>query len=191
MLSYFQKKISTHFRPVFYQQSWFIFKQTLAIFTFFSILLLCACAASENPQKSLAQSPLLNKEQPTSPIGQQKAEQGNSLLAIDIKQLYESATSWQEKREICIKAIDSGVLYRAGPVSVLDTIFGTSLSSPVAGKVHKVRWSKIYFEPKSNGSEQSHKKKHDSNQASPIWALLVEHDRDVILRYRITTVEKR
>lgn len=170
--------------------AWLIVRRLLVILALSPLCLLCACAPSKKEQEQFAQPSPLSTERQLPSTDQQKTEEENNLLIIELKRLYESAQSWQEKRDICIKAIDKGLVYRAGPVSVLDVIFNTKLSSPVAGKEYKVRWSKIYFESKPSGSEQSRKKMQDSEQNSPTWALLVEHDRDVILRYRITTVER-
>ena len=175
---------------IHYRTNWLRVRRMLVTSAFFSLCILCACASNKKAREQPTQSFPLSTAQHFPTSDQHQTDEENHLLIMEFKRLYESAQSWQEKRDICIKAIDKGLIYRAGPVSVLDAIFNTKLSAPVAGKQYGVRWSRIHFGLKPRGSDQPRRKHQDGNNALPEWALLVEHDRDVILTYRITIVEK-
>src|SRR5262249_25016880 len=50
-------------------------------------------------------------------------------LILELKQLYETAKSEDERREVCLRAIDARIIYYLGPVSSVDAIFGTSYAT--------------------------------------------------------------
>jgi len=87
-----------------------------------AILFLCSCASG-------------NKE--LLPTVTNAANKPNSIE--ELQRLYRSAGSEQERRAVCLRAIDEGVIYRDGPVSNVDQIFGTHFASelPAEGQVTK------------------------------------------------------
>jgi hypothetical protein len=90
------------------------------------LVLLCSCSA-RNQQAEIA--PVLDAN------GHVKPEPAIAELA----QLYRAAGSEQERRSICLRAIDEGRVKRGGPVLTFDQIFGTKYASelPREGQVEQ------------------------------------------------------
>jgi hypothetical protein len=58
---------------------------------------------------------------------------------------YKKAKTEQEKLQLCIKAIDTGLIQRGIPVSRLDKIFGTNFSKDVPKKGEPLEWGVVHF----------------------------------------------
>jgi hypothetical protein len=84
------------------------------------ILLLCSCTNGD-------------KERELLPV----VTNSNKVSVTELQRLYQSARSEQERRAVCLRAIDEGAVYRGGPVANLDQIFGTHFASelPAAGQI--------------------------------------------------------
>jgi hypothetical protein len=80
------------------------------------VILLCSCSA-RNEQQEIP--PALNSK------GEVKSEPAIAELA----RLAQAAQTEQERRGVCLRAIDEGRVYAGGPVSTLDQIFGTQFAS--------------------------------------------------------------
>lgn len=90
-----------------------------------AILLLCSCT---------------NRSAKLPPIATNTDNNAGSPPAIaELRRLYQAAQSEQERRAVCLRAIDEGLIYRDGPVSNLDQIFETHFASdrPAEGQVKK------------------------------------------------------
>ena len=98
--------------------------QTIALVLVF----LCSCSA-RNQQAEIA--PVLDAN------GQVKPEPAIAELA----RLYQAAGSEQERRSVCLRAIDEGRVKRGSPVSTFDQVFGTRYASelPREGSVARRR----------------------------------------------------
>ena len=64
---------------------------------------------------------------------------GRQTSIAELQRLYRAAQSEQERRTVCLQAVDDGVIYRDGPVSNVDQIFGTHFASdlPAEGQISK------------------------------------------------------
>jgi len=90
------------------------------------VLLLCSCSARNEYQEIPS---VLNSK------GEVKPEPAIEELA----RLYQAARTEQERRGVCLRAIDEGRISPRNPVSTLDQIFGTQFASklPTEGTVAK------------------------------------------------------
>ena len=64
----------------------------------------------------------------------------------ELKRLYWAAKTEYERRAVCLQAIDQGTIYRGGPVSSLDAIFGTHFASSLPG-AGESKYAKVEFVP--------------------------------------------
>ena len=80
------------------------------------VLLLCSCSA-RNQQPEIP--PALNSK------GELKPEPA----IVELARLEQAARTEQERRGVCLRAIDEGRVYAGGPVSTLDQIFSTQFAS--------------------------------------------------------------
>src|SRR5262249_30455964 len=72
---------------------------------------------------------LSNLHRNPSTLKAKKEEGERKALISELKHLYEAAKSEDERREVCLRAIDAGIIYYLGPVSSVDAIFGTSYAT--------------------------------------------------------------
>ena len=84
------------------------------------ILLLCSCTNGD-------------KEKELLPVTNSNSEASRKTSVTELQRLYRAAGSEQERRTVCLRAIDEGVVYRGGPVANLDQIFGTNFASELPG----------------------------------------------------------
>jgi hypothetical protein len=84
------------------------------------ILLLCSCTNGDKEKELLPQ-----------------VTNSNKTSVTELQRLYRAAGSEQERRAVCLRAIDEGAVYRGGPVANVDQIFGTHFASeqPAAGQI--------------------------------------------------------
>lgn len=89
------------------------------------ILLLCSCA-NRDKEKELLPG-----------VTNSNTEASGASSVTELQRLYRAAGSEQERRVVCLRAIDEGAVYRGGPVANLDQIFGTHFASelPAAGQI--------------------------------------------------------
>jgi hypothetical protein len=106
----------------------------LQITVLVSIPLLCFCASVKQGGEQKAST------------SQSKAEEGKKKVSIsELKQLYEAATSEHERRAVCLRAIDEGVVHRGGPVASLDAVFGTHFAQELPTSRESLRIARINF----------------------------------------------
>jgi hypothetical protein len=80
--------------------------------------------------------------------GFSQGEMGKTASPIAVlTQAYASAKTETERREICLRAIDEGVIRTWGDanISAIDTIFGTDLASKLPTKKQHERSSEVHF----------------------------------------------
>jgi len=108
------------------------------------ILLLCSCANRDAEKELLPAVTNSNSE----------VSRQTSLTAL--QRLYQSAGSEQDRRAVALRAIDDGAVYRGGPVTNLDQIFGTHFSSelPAAGQIKSAKPILFATQPSSLATSQ-------------------------------------
>ena len=102
----------------------------------------------------------------------------------ELKRLYDSAKTEYERRDVCLRAIDQGTIYRDGPVSALDTIFGTHFASklPRAGESNYGSVQFVPFVPSPDNSKAA---------GNVGWRLSVEYSTTgKIVNYYLTNLHK-
>jgi hypothetical protein len=77
---------------------------------------LCSCSAR-------------NEQQEIPPALNSKGEVRPEPAIAELARLAQAAQTEQERRSVCLRAIDEGRVYAGGPVSTLDQIFGTQFAS--------------------------------------------------------------
>ena len=89
------------------------------------ILLLLSCTGGDKEKGLLP------------PVTNANTEASRRTSVTEFQRLYRAAGSEQERRAVCLRAIDEGAVYRGGPVANIDQIFGTQLASapPAAGQI--------------------------------------------------------
>jgi hypothetical protein len=104
------------------------------------------------------------------------------ISAAQLRQRYEVAGSEQEKRAVCLQAIDEGFIQRDGPVTSLDSIFGTNLSE--SREMDKHNWTVVHFGAEIRGTP-------DRAGGWTGWYLAVEYFQDgTIETYHLTNLHK-
>lgn len=143
------------------------------------ILLICGCAV---PQKQEGQSILAL--QANRPEGQ-----GETAVA-DLKHLYEEARSASERRAICLRGIDEGIIHRGVSVATVDEIFGTHFASDLPTDKEIIRGSGVLFEDQYTSPPTP---KGEVPQAVALigWYLMVDYDRrGTVQSYALTNLHK-
>lgn len=89
------------------------------------ILLLCSCTNGDKERELLPQ------------VTNSNSEASRQTSVTELQRLYRAAGSEQERRAVCLRAIDEGAVYRGGSVANVDQIFGTHFASdlPAAGQI--------------------------------------------------------
>ena len=153
-------------------------KQTACLIVLLlSIPLSSSCAATQRDGR---------REAPT-PISKSTPEEKQKVSITELKRLYGSATSEFERRAICLRAIDEGVIFRTGPISSIDEIFGTKFAADLPTKREIKRIAVIDFavETKSAPSDDTVARGHSG------WFMVIEYDYNGdIQNYYLTNLHK-
>jgi hypothetical protein len=144
------------------------------------VMLLSACGPGGKSLENAASPGLL-----ASPS--QTQNQKNS--ASDWATLYRSAKTEEERRAICLQAIDQEAFHRASPVSTVDEIFGTKFASSLPSKQNDNQTGVVYF------AEQPPARKTSDGlieqNAYVGWYLVVEYDDTGTIRnYYLSNLHK-
>jgi hypothetical protein len=109
----------------------------------------------------------------------------NATLTNELSAKYKQASSEKEKMDICIQAIDQGVIRRGGSIEASDTVFGTSLSKEIPARGKSVAKGVVFF------AENPPSPSEDIAGAMVGWYLVVEFDsRGVIQNYFLSNLHK-
>ena len=83
-----------------------------------------------------------------------QAEVRRMMSVEELRRRYEAAGTEHERRAVCLQAIDQGAIYRGGPVSTLDAIFGTRFAAdlPRAGETQSATVDFVPFVPSPDPS---------------------------------------
>ena len=73
----------------------------------------------------------------------------------ELKQRYQISRTEQERRDICLIAIDQGFISRTGPVSVVDELFGTQFAGSLPSKKEALRTVTVDFLPEAPSADNS------------------------------------
>jgi len=117
-------------------------------------------------------------------FGAESPEVPQKVSIEELKRLYDSAKTEYERRDVCLRAIDQGTIYRDGPVSALDAIFGTHFASklPRAGESNYGSVQFVPFVPSPDNSKAA---------ANVGWRLSVEYSTTgKIVNYYLTNLHK-
>lgn len=144
------------------------------------------------PVMLLISAPLLGfcanpktEEMPSTAASEVKQTEVKQKVTIEeLKRLYDSAKTEYERRDVCLRAIDQGTIYRDGPVSALDAIFGTHFASklPGAGESNYGSVDFIPFVPSPDNTKAA---------ARVGWHLSVEYSTTgKIVNYYLTNLHK-
>lgn len=95
------------------------------------ILLLCSCTNGDKERDLL----------PGVTNSNSNSEASRKTSVTELQRLYRAAGSEQERRAVCLRAIDEGAVYRGGSVANLDQIFGTHFASelPAEGQIKSAK----------------------------------------------------
>jgi len=116
--------------------------------------------------------------------GSRRTDANPGVSNEELKRLYQTAQSREERRNVCLRAIDEGIIQTFGPVNVstIDAAFGTEFSklSQKRSRKESDRW--VYINCDKNVS---------SGANDAWWYLAVELvDQDNIFEYYLTNVPK-
>jgi hypothetical protein len=75
------------------------------------------------------------------------ADNSSDKRVSELHRKYAKASTPEERRAICIEAIDLGIIDQDVHVSVLDQIFGSELSKRIPHKAQDLKWGAIHFSP--------------------------------------------
>ena len=114
----------------------------------------------------------------------------------DLTRLYAAAKSELERRDVCLQAIDEGVVGTSGPVhvSTVDAIFGTSMASELPSRKRHSRIAVVHFSDhgsKALGAAEKIATSSDNGERNG-WFLSVEYYYDGnIAAYYLTNLPGR
>ena len=114
------------------------------------------------------------------------AERNMSESRIEnLARLYRSSSGEKQRRDVCLQAIDSGVIYRGVSVRTIDRIFGTSFRLVSPSKGERLATGVIDFILLPPPSE-------DWNQAAHVgWYFFFSYDsRGVVEDYYLSNLHK-
>jgi hypothetical protein len=69
------------------------------------------------------------------------------MSSADLKRLYQTAKSQYERRAVCLRAIDEGIIHRGGRISSIDEVFDSRFSQTMPTKKEGKRIANIAFVP--------------------------------------------
>jgi hypothetical protein len=120
------------------------------------------------------------------PMPELKSEGIDQKAAIvELKQLYEAARSEPERRAVCLRAIDEGVIRRNGPVSSIDAVFGTRFASKLPTREEGISMATVDFVAVEPGPDKS------EAAARKGWFMAVAYDYNGdIQNYYLTNLHK-
>ena len=108
-----------------------------------------------------------------------------NATVTELKQRYRSATNEQERREVCLLAIDQGLIKRTGPISAIDELFDTRFADKLPSEKENTKIVTVDF-------VRPHISSDNSIPASRTgWFLAVSYDYNgEIQNYYLTNLHK-
>jgi hypothetical protein len=143
------------------------------------VLLLCGCAA---PQKQVGEK--------ASVMESNRQEEKQKASAADLKQLYQAAKSESERRAVCLRAIDEGLIHSGVHISLIDEVFDTHFAEKLPTGQVPSQGAAVNFAPQAPSTPKS-----DGGvmQASDYvgWYLALQYDQQGnVLKYYLSNVHK-
>jgi hypothetical protein len=140
------------------------------------VLLLCGCSAKQEGQKA--------------PAPEQNRREEKKASAADLRRRYAAADSDNDRRAVCITAMDEGLIRRGGPVSAADEIFGTRFGESLPAGDEPYRWGTVRFSPQVESPPSP-----NGGVVKAVdfvgWSLGLQYDRQGrILIHRLSNVNK-
>jgi hypothetical protein len=137
-------------------------------------------------EKGNIQSYHLNNLWKGHPNVDDEAIKGRTPIA-ELRRQYETAQSEDERRAVCIQAIDEDAVSTYMPVTAVDALFGTHLASQLPTKKEAIRTGILELAP----STQTAAPEKDKARTSHGWFLAVEYEHDGnITNYYLSNVRK-
>ena len=154
-----------------------IMKHAVWLIAFFlGIVLSTSCLDARTQQKPAAL---------TSASSSTPNEENKKVSIAELKRLYANATSELDRRAVCLRAIDEGAIYRTGPISLVDEIFGTHFASTLPTKRDKKGIGVIDFAAQPQNGPSNEAVAHTG------WFMAVEYDDNGdIQNYYLTNLHK-
>jgi hypothetical protein len=115
--------------------------------------------------------------------GSRRTDANPGVSNEELKRLYQTAQSREERRNVCLRAIDEGIIQTFGPVNVstIDAAFGTEFSKESQKRSRKERYYWVYINCDKNVS---------SGENDAGWYLAIELADQEIFNYYLTNVPK-
>ncbi|MGA9994774.1 MAG: hypothetical protein WBP93_05125 [Pyrinomonadaceae bacterium] len=101
-----------------------------------SLVFLFCCAAAQKQSEQKTATPELNRQ-----------EKKQNVSIAELKQLYKDAKSEYERRAVCLRAIDEGMIHQGGSVSSIDETFSTQFASELPTSKETILSHMILFAP--------------------------------------------
>jgi len=122
------------------------------------------------------------------PSADSTAQKGKQRMSTaDLNKLYGSASSELQRRSICLQALDSGLIFRTGPISAVDEIFGTNFAKELPTKREARKTAVVDFEMQV----QPREKEMAEAAGHKGWFLAIEYDYNgEIQNYYLTNLHK-
>ena len=140
-------------------------------------LFLCCCTAPRTQEAQRAPAPDSNWRAHA------------NLSAADLRRIYEAANFDNDRRAVCLMAMDEGLIRHGGPVSAADEIFGTQFAEKLPTAQEPYRWETVYFAaqielpPRPDGVVEG--------VDFVGWSLALQYDRQgKILTHQLSNVHK-
>jgi hypothetical protein len=107
---------------------------------------------------------------------------------MELRKLYQTAQSDDDRRAVCLHAIDEGVIQAGGPATVrtIDAIFGTHLAARLPKSKNVRPWGTVDLVPPSTSRRLKGSSRADRENR---WFLAVQYDyRGYLLEYYMSNV---
>ena len=122
---------------------------------------------------------------PAKAAAPQDVSMDQKLTVAELKQRYLVAGTEQDRRDVCLIAIDQGLIKRTGLISVVDELFGTRFADRLPSRKEEFRTGTVDFLPSKPSSDNSVAAGHKG------WFLAITYDfNGEIQNYYLTNLHK-
>jgi hypothetical protein len=151
---------------------------SLRILVLAGLLLLCCCIPSEKQAGQKGYLP-----------GAKGPNEREKVSGAELRKLYEAANSEHERRAVCLRAIDEGLIHQGGSISLIDEIFATQFASKLRNGSDGISHDVILFAVQPVPPPRLDGKAAGMDYVG--WYLAVAYDRTgVIQNYYLTNLHK-
>jgi hypothetical protein len=141
-------------------------------------VLLCCCTPSQK-----------QAEQKGYTSGAKSPNERERVSGAEFRKLYEAANSEHERRAVCLRAIDDGLIRQGGSLSVIDEIFSTQFVSKLPNGNEAISKEVILFAPQFVPPPRPDGRAAGVDYVG--WYLAFDYDQNgVIQNYYLTNLHK-